>query len=783
MKDKLKGIARKLILNLSVAALLVALSADYGAHTIGFVARLENLTFDWRLLGDAEEARRKNDDIVIVDIDNGSLSELGRWPWRRDTMADLTRRLFDHYDVRAAAFTFSFPDANDDAVVAIESVRDGMSTGGGLSPGLRRQLTAGLDNIAAQFDYDGAFADSARGKPVLLAYTFDDGRRIESFLPKAARLHLPDGRAANTGQLVGQFPQMSGYDGNITKLNNAAAGGGHLNVEEDRADGVVRRLPALILHDGGFYESLALALMRLDDIGSGGASKLSREDKLRRDVYGLPTIAKPPLIVEQDDSGNVKRLRANNNYAVDIDADALMFLRFGNTGGRGNFDSDESAAFRYIPAIDIIRAKTPREYLSGKVAIVGSSAGLPRSAYPTGVNPQMPLAEIVAWQVESAWRGDVLFREPSARINELTLFALLALVLAVASVFVGPLAMFILAVAFGGGSAYWALHQWAEFGEVFRLAPVIIIFGGMGIINISSYFIIEWINGRRVKSAFSQYVPPELAERMSGSVEMKSESREISVLFSDIRDFTSIAEKMEPEELAAMMNKMLTAQTHVIHHHGGTVDKFIGDAVMAFWNAPITDKEHAKNAVSSALGMVAGMRELSQEEEKAGRSRLHIGIGICTGTAIVGNMGSEFRVSYTAIGDTVNLSSRTEGLTKHYGVQILATESTRRQCDDEFVWRAVDIVRVKGREEAAMIYEPIGRRDDLSDAVVDALDIFAEMRATYERGDFARALELAQEFNGAMPDDALGAFYQKRIEALVKSPPDKWDGVTAFDSK
>ena len=755
----------RLLFNFLIAAMLVALSADYGAHTAGIVDRLEKLTFDWRLQRDAKNTQRKNDDIVIVDIDSESLRSLGGWPWRRNVLASLTGQLFSHYNVRAAGFTFAFPDDNDNAVIALGSVKNELLVNNGIAANVRAQLTARLDSLAKQYDYDSLFADSMRGRAVLLGYAFDGGGRAEASLPIPTRLYAPSEPplpmdTSRARWATAKFPRMRGYAGNISQLNNAAAGGGHLNVEVDKIDGVVRRAPGIILHGAGQFESLALALMRHDDIIAKGT----------------------PLVLHQNADGKAERV-ATNRYTSELDSDSMMLLRFGNTGGRLDFVNDDGAAFRYVSAHDIIRGRTPQRDLDDKLVIIGSSAGLPRSAYPTAVNAQMPLAEIVAAQVAAARRGDTLFRKPSTRRAELLLLIVAAAALAAAAVFVGPVLAFLLAGGLAAAAAYWVLWQWQANGEVFRLVPPMIVFGGMALVNTLSYFVFEWIKGRRLKNAFSQYVPPELAQHIGKAVNMESESREISVLFSDIRSFATIAEKLTPKELTSLMNKMLTAQTRVIYQNGGTVDKFIGDSVMAFWNAPLDDVNHARNAVSAALDIRRAIGQLSDEEEKAGRSPMRLGVGICTGVANVGNMGSEFRVAYTAVGDTVNVSSRVEGLTKYYGVPILVAESTKEQCGDNFVFRAVDKVRVKGREQAVMIYEPVGRKNYVPDTIMRALDIYRQMRAAYQNGDFARALELLRQYDRARPKDALSACYGKKIHDMMQSPPQNWDGVTTFENK
>ena len=756
----------RLLLNLIVAALLVALTAEYGGRAIGLIERLEQTSYDWRLVADAEQAGLKNEDIVIVDIDRDSLRSLGSWPWHRGLLADLADSLYKNYNVRAAAFSFPFPDENDDTVAALGAVEDELlMQNDDIDPIMRRQLTVRLANITRQYDYDTLFANALQNKVALLGYVFDESGRTEAALPEPTPLHSPGEPptpiSPNQAEFsMGEFPFMRGYSGNIRKLTRAARGGGHLNVELD-LDGVVRRAPSIIKHGNGYYESLALALMRNDDITGKGF----------------------PLLLSVNSDGKAEAV-STSRYSAKIDQDSMMLLRFGNTGGRfSDFDNTPSAAFRYISARDVIRERAQKRYLEDKIVIVGSSSELLRDIYPTPVNAAMPLAEIIASQIASARRNDTLFRNSSTRLVELIALSGAALVLAIVSVFLGPFLGFLLTAAFAGGAVYLIFQQWDVAGEVFRLTPPLIVFVGVALVNALSGFVFEWIKGKQLKSAFSQYVPPELAQRVGKTINMEGESREISVLFSDIRDFTSISEKLTPTELTSLMNRMLTAQTRVIHQNGGTVDKFIGDAVMAFWNAPLDDAEHAKNSVAAAMGMQQALNRLSAEEVKAGRNPMRLGVGICTGIANVGNMGSEFRVAYTALGDTVNVSSRVEGLTKYYGVPILVTESTKDKCGDSIVFRTVDLVRVKGREQALAIFEPLGHANLVPSAIMKSMEAYNQMRAAYLGGDFEGARDLLAKYDEEHPQDGLTAFYRNRIDVLLKSPPAEWDGVTVFESK
>ncbi len=748
----------RLLFNLIAAALLLALTADYGGKSLELVDRLEKTAYDWRLLRDAKQARRKNADIVIIDIDRDSLRSLGSWPWNRDLLAKLLNQLFERYGVLVAAFSFPFPDTNDDTLAALKDVdKRLMMSDDEIAPETREQLEAQLRRITQEYDYDSLFADSMRNRAVLLSYVFDESGRRAASLPAPSQLLGEDSQPL-AGDDVRQFPYMQGYSGNIKKLNEAAAGGGHINLRAD-SDGLVRSVPMIVRNSNDYYESLAFALMRFDDISGSG----------------LPLVA----------SGEPAEKISTGRYAVNIDEDSTMLLRFGNIGGRSSdFDSDPDASFRYISARDIIRGRAQEEHLKNKIVVIGSSSELLRDLHPTPVNPVTPKAEIIAAQIASARADNVLFRSPTTRFVELLALVAAAVVLSVAAVFIGPLLGFVLTVLFSGGFVWFVFAQWSAEGEVFRLVPPLVVFAGIALVNALSGFVFEWTKGRQLKSAFSQYVPPELAQQVGKTINMEGESREISVLFSDIRNFTSISEKLTPQELTSLMNRMLTAQTRVIHENRGTVDKFIGDAVMAFWNAPLDDEEHALHSVQAAMGMQKAIQSLSAEEEKAGRKEMRLGVGICTGVANVGNMGSEFRVAYTALGDTVNVSSRVEGLTKYYGVPILVTQSTRDKCGESYVFRVVDVVRVKGREQALKIHEPVGAPNLVPVATTKALEMYEKMRLEYVKGEFAAAMELLRQYDEERPGDGLTAFYRRRIEMLLKSPPgDAWDGITVFESK
>jgi adenylate cyclase len=264
---------------------------------------------------------------------------------------------------------------------------------------------------------------------------------------------------------------------------------------------------------------------------------------------------------------------------------------------------------------------------------------------------------------------------------------------------------------------------------------------------------------------------------------LAAESRELSVLFSDVRGFTTISEGLPPKELADLMNQFLTPMTRVIHEQRGTIDKYMGDAIMAFWGAPIADDAHALHAVRAGMEMLARVAEVNRTFASRGWPSLQIGIGINSGPMSVGNMGSEFRMAYTVLGDAVNLGSRLESLTKSYGVEILVSESTR-DAVPEYAYREIDRVKVKGKEQPITIYEPLGLRETLDGKWKDELKLLREALKRYRAQEWDMAemnfLNLARTSRSPQPY----RLYAERIAAFRTSPPPRdWDGVYTHTSK
>ena len=742
--------------NLIIVALLLVNVAELDGARLHLpaVERLERVAYDARMRYFAAGAGYRSD-IVIVDIDEKSLSEVGRWPWRRDHLARLTERLFDEYQAAVVGFDILFAesDLRGEEVLAA----------------LRRELAgdpaavAAVRRLGPAFDFDEMFARALSRGTAILGVSFDNSNKQLGTLPPPAPLYdfydqgqaLPENIVASA---AARWEKRSGYSGSIPRFLEAAATAGHIVPVFDD-DGIIRRVPLFIRYRDGFYPPLAARMLsRLADPENGA-----------------------PLEVAATDEGG-------GHYAIDkamtaqfelpLDTSGAMLINYLGRGGHGG-------VFPYISAADIYAGRTAQSRVKDKLVLIGSSAPGLNDLRASPINPALPGVEIHATIIANALDFAPLRRPLDAWALETIGMLLLGVMLAFAYPFMGPMLSFPITLALGGALIGLNLWRWGEFNEVYRIVAPLLLLGALFIWNTGMGFIAEWRSKRYLENQFSQYVPPSLARRISrrrGGF-MRGESRDLTILFSDVRGFTSISELFSPQELTQLMNMMLTRLSHEIHEQNGTIDKYIGDAVMAFWNAPLDDRDHAAHAVAAAMGMQRAMKKLSAEMEEKGYPELKMGVGINSGPTSVGNMGSKIRLAYTVMGDTVNLASRLEGLTKYYGVPILVGEQTRHKARG-FIFREVDCVRVKGRREAVVMFEPLAAAEDAPAKAKNDASLFSEMLLNYRAQNWSEAMQILRGLRLRNPDDGLVTLYIRRIENFIANPPgEDWDGITEFDIK
>jgi adenylate cyclase len=728
---------------IGVALVLALVVHEAEWYQYRFIQQLELWAYDGRLR--FFMPRTLDPRIAIVDIDEKSLAAEGRWPWNRQKMSLLVQQLFDKYHVRVMGFdiVFAEPDTSS-GLASLEELGRGPLKD-------QAEFQGFLQEARRTLDYDRMFAEEIGKHPVVLGFF------LGSKADKAGELPLPTfAEKALSGGKDWEFMHhlASGYSANIPMLQKQAAAAGHLYPSLD-FDGVTRRVPIFMKYGDGYYEALAFAMTRIY-LGNVPARIKVAEPSVGK-IAAVPAVEIGPLRVPLDE-----RMAALVPYR----------------GDRG--------VFRYASATDVIRGTLPLEELRDKIVIVGTSAQGLLDLRSTPVREDYPGVEVHATLVSGFLDQSIMHRPDF--IIAISVLTVLLVGLPFAVLLPRLSALMSTAAVLSVAIILVAVNLWAWYSNhfVLNIAAPLTLLGLLYLLNMAWGFFMETRSRRLISGLFGTYVPKELVAEMSKNPEeysMRGESRDMTVLFSDVRDFTSISEGLQPEGLRDLMNTYLTAMTEVIQDKRGTIDKYIGDAIMAFWGAPVVDTEHAVHGLEAALDMQKQVRGLDTEFAKRGWPPLHIGVGLNCGQMNVGDMGSRFRRAYTVMGDAVNLASRLEGLTKEYGVGVLVTENIV-QAAQGFVYREVDKVVVKGRTEGVAIFEPLGRVGAVGETTVSEVERFHKALSFYRKQRWDESEAMLKELAYAAPDSKLYKLYLKRVAHFRQNTPGPaWNGTWVFTTK
>jgi adenylate cyclase len=733
---------------LSALILLIILLDTSGLYKYPFIKQLENWTYDARL--NFTRLDTIDDRIVIVDIDEPSLAEVGRWPWGRDKLARIVDNLFDHYEADVVGFDIVFAEKDESSglekfeQLARSSLRND------------EEYLRALDEIRPTLKHDEIFARSLIGKNVVLGYYF--------------KSKLQEGESGVTGLLPPALTKMDvqwserlpineavGYGGNLEILQTSAQSGGYFDNPFVDADGVFRRVPLVQSYEGYLFASLALATTQAY-LGADGVELAIETEGTRggKEYFALESI-------------NLK------NHQIPVDANGAVFVPY--RGRQGSFP--------YIPAHEVLNRKTNPIALKDKIVLVGTSAPGLLDLRSTPVQNIYPGVEVHA-NIISGILDDRIKHKPAWTVGyEFVLLVVIAVGMALLLPLVSPLLAAIGTLGITGMVVAGTFVAWNN-NLILPLASPLLLILLLFMLHMSYGFFIESRGKRQLANLFGHYIPPELVDEMSESPEqysLEGENREMTVLFSDVRGFTSISEGMDPKQLTQLMNALLTPMTRVIHKNRGTIDKYMGDAIMAFWGAPLIDSEHARHALYAAIEMMDELKIMQEDFRQRGWPEVNIGIGLNTGDMNVGNMGSEFRMAYTVLGDAVNLGSRLEGLTKEYGVNIIVSETTKAAIP-EFVFRELDLVRVKGKNEPVAIFEPVGHKNDLDKSLTSEISEYRKALKNFRAQSWDKAELDFFNLNRINPDRHLYQVYLDRIAIYRKDPPgENWDGVFTHTTK
>ena len=681
--------------------------------------------------------------VVIADIDEASLKEIGQWPWPRTVVADLVTRL---RELGAAAIGFDIVFAEPDRMspaVAAASFR-------GLDAATR-------DKLAALPSNDQVLADAIKQTGGVVvgqagAATPSPRSEAEMALQTGFAVLGPDPRP-----FLVTFP---GLLRNVPAIEQAAAGRGLFSIKPER-DGIIRRVPVVMNAQDTLVPALTLEMLRV--VTRAGAILV------RTDDAGVRAVAVPGLEVPTD---------GNGQFWV-------------------HFNKHDPA--RYVSAADVLHGRSPADRFNGRLVLIGTSATGLLDIKTTPVEPAMPGVEVHAQILESVLTQALLARPNYAIAVELVA----AVVFGIAIIIAAPMLPASIVIAVGalliagliGVSLYFFVAHNLLIDFTYPLMSFWLIYLVLTFVN---YFR-EQKQRQQIRSAFGFYLSPPLVEQLAKSPEklvLGGEERRMTILFSDVRGFTTISEhyKDDPQGLTRLMNRFLTPLTNAIIERKGTIDKYIGDAIMAFWNAPVDDEEHEANACDAALEMLARAEALNVELKREAEANggvympLRIGIGLNSGPCVVGNMGSDFRFNYSVLGDTVNLASRLESRTKDYRLSMVIGSRTAEGAKTEFATMEIDLIQVKGKKQPEVVFTVLGRAEVNDDPrCKDLRDLNAAMLATYRKQQWDEAKSLidrCRKLANGFGVDGLYDMYVERIAAhRADPPPPDWNGVYEAQSK
>jgi adenylate cyclase len=678
--------------------------------------------------------------VTVVDIDERSLAKLGQWPWPRTRLADLVTNLTA---LGAAVIGFDIVFAEPDR----------------LNPGTAAETMRYLDELTrsklrALPSNDQIFADAIRRSRVVLGET---GLATVSEFDET----LPVTGIAMGGEDPAPFLfEFPGLLRNIRVLETSAAGRGLITIKTER-DGIIRRVPMLLRAQGAIMPSLSFEILR---VATATPTILTRSEKA-----GIKSVAIRGLKIPTDRNGQLWIHFARHDPSI------------------------------FVSATDVLDGTVPRDKIANKLVLIGTSAVGLYDIKTTPVDPAVPGVEIHAQVLESALTNALLAHPDYAIGVELLMAMVLGLLVIAFGPLFGALTLVVVGASFAailiGMSWYFYTQHRLLIDFTYPLLSTTAVY----LTLVFTSFVREQAQRRQIRSAFGQYLSPALVEQLAQSPEklvLGGEEREMTIMFSDVRGFTTISEsyKHDPQGLTTLMNRFLTPLTNAILARKGTIDKYMGDAIMAFWNAPLDDPEHQLNACEAALDMLERIEILNKEREREAQESghrhipLNVGVGLNTGTCVVGNMGSDLRFDYSVLGDSVNLASRLEGQSKEYGFPIIVGSRTALAVKERFAILELDFIMVKGKKEPEVIYAIAGREDTAQSGRFQRLrNLTIEMLACYRSRDWDGALAAIER--GRRSDDAhalelLYNLYEARILGYQKNPPPAdWNGAFALLTK
>ncbi|MFW2600567.1 CHASE2 domain-containing protein [Aliarcobacter butzleri] len=720
LNKKIKKFSIYFVLSLSLSIFLSAIYIFFPSLPDSLDNRLRDYLFTIR--GELPH----NQNVVIVDIDETSIKSLGQWPWSRDKLAKILENLtLANVGIVGLDIVFAEEDRTSPHKIL-------------------QNLKIYKKDVP---NYDLEFANVVENSPVILGYQFDlvkkDNQNVK--VPQIPAIFIEKDKPQDKSYLIEAYNTIL----NIPQIQDKAYSSGFFNNIPDDT-GIIRSVPLVISYDDTIYPSLALEVIRV--------------------------INNTQKVVVQYDENGISNI-VLDDISIPTDRYGRMLINF-----RG-----AERSFKYISAIDIYNNSFDKSEIDGKIVLIGTSAAGLFDLRATPFDSIFPGVEVHANIIDNILMQDFIYKASWLDGANILIIFILSIIVVMLTTYTTFWANPIIFISFSTSYLFLVYNLLFDYGIVLNiLFPIATVLIASIMTTLFDYFY-NIKKEEAIKAKFASKVSKNVMDDILKNIdknEFSAKSKEVTIFFSDIRGFTNISEKLDAKELISFLNRYMQPMSEIIIKYQGTIDKFIGDAIMAYWNAPIDIKNHCDLALKASLEQLEVLEKLNVELQKENLPKIDIGIGLNTGTVIVGEMGSSLRSDYTVIGDTINLGSRVESLCKYYDSKLNISNFTKDKLQEEYIFRFLDLVKVKGKNEPVEIWQVLGK-GEAKESLKEELDLYHKAIEFYKNSDFLNALEIFEslENNENKTNKNIYKIYITRCKEFIKTPPKNFDGVYEHTTK
>ena len=720
LNKKIKKFSIYFVLSLSLSIFLSAIYIFFPSLPDSLDNRLRDYLFTIR------GKLPHNQNVVIVDIDETSIKSLGQWPWSRDKLAKILENL-TLANVGIVGLDIVF--AEEDRTSPHKILQD---------------LKIYKKDVP---NYDLEFANIVENSPVILGYQFDLVKKdnVNAKVPQIPAIFIEKDKPQDKSYLIEAYNTIL----NIPQIQDKAYSSGFFNNIPDDT-GIIRSVPLIISYDDTIYPSLALEVIRV--------------------------INDTQKVVVQYDENGISNI-VLDDISIPTDRYGRMLINF-----RG-----PERSFKYISAIDIYNNNFDKSEIDGKIVLIGTSAAGLFDLRATPFDSIFPGVEVHANIIDNILMQDFIYKASWLDGANILIIFVLSIIVVMLTTYTTFWANPIIFLSFSISYLFLVYNLLFDYGIVLNiLFPIATVLIASIMTTLFDYFY-NIKKEEAIKAKFASKVSKNVMDDILKNIdknEFSAKSKEVTIFFSDIRGFTNISEKLDAKELISFLNRYMQPMSEIIIKYQGTIDKFIGDAIMAYWNAPIDIKNHCDLALKASLEQLEVLEKLNVELQKENLPKIDIGIGLNTGTVIVGEMGSSLRSDYTVIGDTINLGSRVESLCKYYDSKLNISNFTKDKLQEKYIFRFLDLVKVKGKNEPVEIWQVLGK-GEAKESLKEELDLYHKAIEFYKNSDFINALEIFEslENNENKTNKNIYKIYITRCKEFIKTPPKNFDGVYEHTTK